>query len=106
MGRSLTVSPAGHKGARVCYPSAVSLRWPGVRVVSYGLVAAGMGVVAYCGLGPCLIAGLSAAMILDRTQRGLRSLSARPFVARWASVGFFLILATLLVSVFVAFVKL
>lgn len=77
-----------------------------MRVASYAVVAAGLLAVALCGLGPCLIAGLSAAMILGQTQRHLRAVGAKSFVARWGAVALFLVLAALLVMIFVAFVKL
>lgn len=77
----------------------------GPRKASYLLLLLTLVVVARFGLGPCLLSGLVSYMILDVTERRLLAEHASPRVARWASVGTFLVLATMLAWIFVAFLR-
>ncbi len=77
--------------------------WP--RKASYALAALALLVAARFNLDHALLAGLFAAMILGEAHRLLREAGAKPFVARWAAVGFFAVLGALLVVIFASFVR-
>ncbi|OGR99803.1 MAG: hypothetical protein A2V88_14785 [Elusimicrobia bacterium RBG_16_66_12] len=79
---------------------------PAPRKVAYALVVLSLFAVARFNLGPCLLAGLFSYMILNRTDRLLLSSGVKPFVARWCSLGLFIVVAGLLIFIFAAFIRL
>lgn len=78
----------------------------GPRRTAYLLFLLALAVAARFELGPCLLAGLFAYMILDRTDLLLRKAGLKPFLARWSSVGLFAVVAGLLTMVFISFLRL
>ena len=78
----------------------------GPRRTAYLLLLLALAVIARFDLGPCLLAGLFAYMILDRTDLLLRKAGVKPFLARWSSVGLFAVLSCLLAMIFISFIRL
>ena len=83
----------------------MSMTLSGPRKVSYLLVILTLAVVARFNLGPALIAGLFAFMMLDHAEDALIGAGASPRVARWSSVALFTVVGLLLAVIFAAFVK-
>lgn len=75
------------------------------RQAAYVLMALCLFVVARFDLGPCLLAGLFSSMLLRSTDSLLRARALKPFTARWLSVGIFVIVSGLLVTIFIAFIR-
>jgi len=78
----------------------------GPRRIAHLLFLLALAAVARFGLGPCLLAGLFAYLILDRTDLLLRKAGVKPFLARWSSVGLFAVVAGLLTMIFISFIRL
>ena len=81
----------------------MSLALGGPRKASYVLMAVGLFAIVRFNLAPALLAGLFSYMILDQSNRRLRTLGAGPLSSRWASVAVLLILAGGLGLIFQAF---
>jgi predicted PurR-regulated permease PerM len=79
---------------------------PFARRVSYLLAAAALLVLVKCDLGPGLIAGLAALMILTQAQRHLRGVGAGTKLARAGALALFVVLAALLLGIVIAFARL
>lgn len=77
----------------------------GPRKASYLLAALTLIAVARFDLGPALIAGLFAFMMLGQAEAALRGAGASPRFARWSSVGLFAVVGALLALIFISFVK-
>ena len=77
----------------------------GPRKISYLLLILALAVAARFSLGPALIAGLFAFMMLDHAEDALIGAGASPRVARWSSVALFTVVGLLLAVIFAAFVK-
>ena len=77
----------------------------GPRKASYLILILALAVAAYYRLGPALIAGLFAFMMLDHAEDALLGAGASPRVARWSSVALFTVVGLLLAVIFAAFVK-
>jgi len=75
------------------------------RKASYVLFALALIVVARFNLGPCVLAGLVSYMMMDLTERRLRTTGVRQRFARVAALGVFAILTTLFAWIFVSFVR-
>lgn len=75
------------------------------RKASYVLMLLALLAVARWELGPALIAGLFAHMMLDQAEQALVSAGAERRVARWSSVGVFVVVGLLLAAIFVSFIQ-
>jgi len=79
---------------------------PFARGASYLIAAVAFFAVVKCGLGPGLIAGLFAGMILAQVERLLSEAGAGRLLARGGALALFVVLAALLTGILVAFVRL
>jgi len=78
----------------------------GPRKASYALFVLVLVVVARFNLGPCLLAGLVSYMMMDLTERRLRSMGVRQRITRLAALAVFATLSTFLAWVLLTFVRL
>ncbi len=76
------------------------------RKASYLLFLLVLVVVARFSLGPCLLAGLVSYMMMDLTERRLRTMGVRQRFARLAALAVFATLSTFLAWVLITFVRL
>jgi predicted PurR-regulated permease PerM len=84
----------------------MSTELPLARGASYLLAAAAFVAVVKCGLGPALIAGLAAAMILAQSRRHLSEAGAGPILSRAGAIALFVVLAALLLGIIASFARL
>jgi len=75
------------------------------RKASYVLFVLALVVVARFSLGPCLLAGLVSYMMMDLTERRLRTMGVRQRIARLAALAVFATLSTFLAWVLITFVR-
>jgi predicted PurR-regulated permease PerM len=75
------------------------------RKCSYGLMALALVAAARFGLGPAVIAGLFAHMLLSQADGAMRGAGLSPRAARWAAAGFFLVIGVLLAMIFTSFLR-
>jgi len=75
------------------------------RRASYVLVLLALAIVARWELGPVLIAGLFAHMMLDQAEQAFAGAGASRRAARGASVALFVVVGLLLAAIFVSFIE-
>lgn len=83
----------------------MSMSISGPRLISYGFFVLVLFVIARFDLGAGVMSGLVSYMIMDVTERYLRSRGVRRLFARWAALAAFAIMATALAWIFVTFLR-
>ena len=75
------------------------------RKASYALVVLALAAVPRFDLGPALLAGLFAFMLLGLAEEALRGAGASSRAARWSAAALFAVVGVLLAAIFVSFIE-